>query len=101
VIQYELLQQKTVFLLNNLLRHHPGIKTAVVKEVENLLFRSNITPRAQYCGIIFLNQITFQSGDNVLAWQLIHVYISLFNHLTAPLQKITSIKQNLIKKKGR
>jgi ribosome biogenesis protein MAK21 len=53
---------RVVYLLNELIRHHPGMKIAVAAEIERLLFRPHVSQRSQYYGIVFLNQIVFVPG---------------------------------------
>ena len=43
--------------LNQLIEQHPSMKDVMVKEVERLLYRPNISPKAQYYGICFLSQL--------------------------------------------
>ena len=69
---------KAQYLLNQLLEKNPGMKIAVVKEVERLLFRPHIKHRAQYYGLIFLNEMLFNEGDYLLAQALIGIYFTLF-----------------------
>ncbi|QQP56404.1 CCAAT/enhancer binding protein (C/EBP)_ zeta [Caligus rogercresseyi] len=58
------------------------MKIVVVKEVERLLFRNNVNPKAQYYGICFLSQIMLSNheGDeeNAIAKKLIRIYFSFF-----------------------
>ena len=48
---------KAMYQLGELLKEHPVMKMVVLKEVERLLYRQNITPKAQYYGILFLSQV--------------------------------------------
>lgn len=48
---------KAQFLLARLIDANPGMKLPVVKEVERVLFRPNISERAQYYAVTFLNQV--------------------------------------------
>ena len=59
------------------------MKLVVIKEIEHLLFRTNISDRAQYYAIIFLNQIILtrnKSGEDA-ANKLIEIYFVLFEKL--------------------
>lgn len=70
---------KAMYQLGQLLERHPMMKHVVVSEVERLLYRPNISPKAQYYGICFLSQILLDQlqGDN-LAGKLIGIYFSFF-----------------------
>nr|DBA26807.1 TPA: hypothetical protein GDO54_011017 [Pyxicephalus adspersus] len=69
---------KASYLLEMLLNKHPNMKVVVCLEVERLLYRPNISEKAQYYGICFLNQIIFSHEESDLANQLITVYFSFF-----------------------
>lgn len=69
---------KASYLLEMLLNKHPNMKVVVCLEVERLLYRPNISEKAQYYGICFLNQIMFSHEESDLANQLIMVYFSFF-----------------------
>lgn len=64
---------KVHFLLSQLLDKNPGMTIAVVKEVERLLFRPHVKPRAQYFALCFMNQLIFRPGDYLLA-QVCHFH---------------------------
>ena len=51
---------KAMYLLSQLLERHSAMKWVVVGEVERLLYRPNISPKAQYFGICFLSQIILE-----------------------------------------
>ena len=51
---------KAMYLLSHLLEQHPVMKWIVVGEVERLLYRQNISSKAQYYGICFLSQILLE-----------------------------------------
>jgi len=70
---------KAMYLLSQLLEKHPVMKWVVVGEVERLLYRQNISAKAQYYGICFLSQILLEkyNQDN-LAAKLISIYFSFF-----------------------
>jgi len=70
---------KAMYLLSHLLEQHPVMKWIVVGEVERLLYRQNISSKAQYYGICFLSQILLEkfNQDN-LAAKLITIYFSFF-----------------------
>ncbi|CAJ0943145.1 unnamed protein product [Ranitomeya imitator] len=69
---------KASYLLEMLLNEHPNMKVVVCLEVERLLYRPNISEKAQYYGICFLNQIIFSHDESDLANQLITVYFCFF-----------------------
>jgi len=70
---------KAMYHLSQLLEKHPVMKWVVVGEVERLLYRQNISPKAQYYGVCFLSQILLEkhNQDN-LAAKLIGIYFSFF-----------------------
>ncbi|KAM5293143.1 CCAAT/enhancer-binding protein zeta [Ctenodactylus gundi] len=65
-------------LLETLLCKHPNMKGVVCGEVERLLFRSNISPKAQYYAICFLNQMALSHEESDLANKLITIYFCFF-----------------------
>lgn len=76
--------------------HHVNMKEVVVKQIESLLYRPNLTEKAQlanvhvllvlctvavlfrYYAICFLNQIVIAPADQRLALKLSSVYFSFF-----------------------
>ncbi|XP_037663484.1 CCAAT/enhancer-binding protein zeta [Choloepus didactylus] len=69
---------KASHLLETLLCKHPNMKGVVCSEVERLLFRSNISPKAQYYAICFLNQMVLSHEESNLANKLITLYFCFF-----------------------
>ncbi|CAH2061987.1 unnamed protein product, partial [Iphiclides podalirius] len=69
---------KVIYHLCQLLYNHPNMKGVVLAEIERMLFRSNISPRAQYYGICFLNQFFLGKDDSKIAENLIRIYFSFF-----------------------
>uniref|UniRef100_A0A8I6AUW9 CCAAT/enhancer-binding protein zeta n=1 Tax=Rattus norvegicus TaxID=10116 RepID=A0A8I6AUW9_RAT len=69
---------KASHLLEVLLRKHPNMKGVVCGELERLLFRSNISPKAQYYAICFLNQMVLSHEESELANKLITLYFCFF-----------------------
>lgn len=59
-------------------QHHTQMRGVVVQEVEYLLLRPNVSKKAQYFAINFLNSIKFTSSDVELARRLIRIYMELF-----------------------
>ncbi|XP_064489791.1 CCAAT/enhancer-binding protein zeta-like [Ornithodoros turicata] len=64
--------------LTQLTGQHPLIKPAVVAEVERLLYRPNISPKAQYYGLCFLSQLLLSDDEGDLARQLVRLYFGFF-----------------------
>uniref|UniRef100_A0A8D0HDN4 CCAAT/enhancer-binding protein zeta n=1 Tax=Sphenodon punctatus TaxID=8508 RepID=A0A8D0HDN4_SPHPU len=69
---------KASYLLETLLNKHPNMKRVVCNEVETLIYRTNINPKAQYYAICFLNQIVLSHEENELANKLITLYFCFF-----------------------
>ncbi|KAI3364606.1 hypothetical protein L3Q82_011391, partial [Scortum barcoo] len=69
---------KASYLLETLLHKHPNMKAVVCCEVERLMFRPNISPKAQYYAICFLSQVMLSHDEAELAAKLITVYFSFF-----------------------
>lgn len=69
---------KASYLMETLLHKHPNMKGVVCNEVERLLYRSNISPKAQYYAICFLNQIVFSHEESELANKLVALYFCFF-----------------------
>ncbi|KAJ3088334.1 hypothetical protein HK102_008997 [Quaeritorhiza haematococci] len=77
------LASKSVHQLLLLLQHHPNMKLVLTKELEHLIFRPNVSPRAQYYAVTVLNQIVLSNrpGDGAVAEYLIGMYFRLFERL--------------------
>lgn len=69
---------KTIFCLSQLLYKHPKMKDIVLSEIEKLVFRSNVSHKAQYYSICFLSQYYLTHEDTVVAKHLITVYFAFF-----------------------
>ncbi|XP_034837620.1 CCAAT/enhancer-binding protein zeta [Maniola hyperantus] len=69
---------KVIYHLCQILYNHPNMKAVVLTEIEKMLFRSNISPRAQYYGVCFLNQFFLGKDDNRIAENLIRIYFAFF-----------------------
>ncbi|XP_052271402.1 CCAAT/enhancer-binding protein zeta-like [Dreissena polymorpha] len=65
-------------LLTKLVETHPNMKTIVVREVEQLIFRPNVAERAQYYSVCFLNQLRLSPSHRQLAAKLISIYFAFF-----------------------
>ena len=72
------LASKIIYILSQLLQNHPSMKKVVASEVEQVLFRPNISERAQYYSICFLNQLQLSSEDSAFAAHLIGIYFKFF-----------------------
>ncbi|XP_054723250.1 CCAAT/enhancer-binding protein zeta-like [Uloborus diversus] len=66
------------YVLGQLLIQHPDMKTVVVQEVERFIFRSNLSEKAKYYSLCFLNQIILNHEEYQLANHLIMIYFSQF-----------------------
>ncbi|KAI5090753.1 CCAAT/enhancer-binding protein zeta [Silurus meridionalis] len=69
---------KASYLLETLLHKHPLMKSVVCTEVERLMFRPNISSKAQYYAACFLNQVMLSHDEVDLASKLITIYFSFF-----------------------
>lgn len=73
---------KAGYLLSCLLVEHPMMKPIVFREVRRFVFRPNLSDRAKYYSIIFLNQMVLSEkeaeGGSALAKDLIDCYFALF-----------------------
>lgn len=72
------LASKIIYILGQLLKDHPSMKTVVASEVEQVLFRPNISEKAQYYSICFLNQLQLYPEDSDFAAHLIQIYFKFF-----------------------
>ncbi|XP_059212983.1 CCAAT/enhancer-binding protein zeta [Centropristis striata] len=69
---------KASYLLEALLHKHPNMKAVVCVEVERLMFRPNVSAKAQYYAVCFLSQVMLSHDEAPLAAKLIAVYFSFF-----------------------
>ncbi|KAM4633863.1 CCAAT/enhancer-binding protein zeta [Polymixia lowei] len=69
---------KASYLLETLLHSHPNMKAVVCGEVERLMFRPNVSPKAQYYAVCFLSQVLLSHEEADLASKLIGIYFSFF-----------------------
>ncbi|KAL6259725.1 hypothetical protein P5V15_009638 [Pogonomyrmex californicus] len=69
---------KAVFCINKLLHEHPNMKLIVLREIEKLLFRKNVSQRTQYYAICLLAQYVLNRNDEEIAATLIEVYFAFF-----------------------
>ncbi|GFS25836.1 CCAAT/enhancer-binding protein zeta-like, partial [Elysia marginata] len=71
-------KSKATYLLTKLVEEHPNMKTVIVSEVQQLLHRPNVSPRAQYYAICYLVQLRLSKTDADLASRLIKIYFYFF-----------------------
>ncbi|ESP02919.1 hypothetical protein LOTGIDRAFT_206059 [Lottia gigantea] len=64
--------------LTKLVEEHSQMTMVVLQEVERLLYRPNISTKAQYYAMCFLSQIVLYIDDKELAKKLIDLYFSFF-----------------------
>ncbi|XP_056873187.1 CCAAT/enhancer-binding protein zeta isoform X3 [Takifugu flavidus] len=69
---------KASYLLETLLHKHPNMKAVVCCEVERLMFRANVSSKAQYYSVCFLSQVKLTHSEAELATKLITIYFSFF-----------------------
>lgn len=72
---------KASHLLVELLVAHPGMKMFVVREIEQLVLQPNVNERAQYYGMITLNQTILTSKETEVANKLIALYFVFFRRI--------------------
>eukprot|EP01087_Luapelamoeba_hula_P007643 TRINITY_DN1867_c0_g1_i4.p1 TRINITY_DN1867_c0_g1~~TRINITY_DN1867_c0_g1_i4.p1 ORF type:complete len:1022 (+),score=259.51 TRINITY_DN1867_c0_g1_i4:28-3066(+) len=72
------ISSKIVYLLGQLVQKHPNMQPIVISEIDVFLHRPNLSSRAQYCAIIFLNQLVLDGRHPEVALKLIGIYFSLF-----------------------
>ncbi|VDM63724.1 unnamed protein product [Angiostrongylus costaricensis] len=68
-------------LLEDLTKRQPNMRLVIVAEVERLIYRSNVSPRAQLYASTFLSQITLCTDDSALAVRMLSIYFGLFRTL--------------------
>ena len=66
-------------LLCKIVNHHkPAIKGKVVKEIERLLYRPNVSEKCKYYSLCCLNEFILTKKDKELANQIIFIYFKFF-----------------------
>lgn len=65
-------------LLKSLVERHPNMKQVIIADVERLVYRPNVSQKAQYYAVCFLNQILLNNDEDELALRLINIYFSFF-----------------------
>jgi len=81
--QEKKLASKTMFLLRELVDMHPNMKGVVLKEINQLLYRANVSDRTQYYATVFLNQIILSRGERPIAEALIAIYFATFKRVVS------------------
>jgi len=72
---------KAMYCLTGVINEFADMKDVVVREVERVLYRTNISGRAQYYGICFLKGLPLhQDSKTDLAGKLIIIYFSFFKN---------------------
>jgi ribosome biogenesis protein MAK21 len=61
-----------------LLEAHPAMTPIVMEEIEHLMYRPNVSNKAQYYGICCLTQFTLDDSRPEIANHLIKIYFSFF-----------------------
>ncbi|KAJ8976913.1 hypothetical protein NQ317_014085 [Molorchus minor] len=69
---------KAIYCLTQLLSEHSNMQEVVLNEIEKLLFRPNISTKAQYYSLCFLSQYHLSHEACDVARRLIEVYFSFF-----------------------
>ena len=64
--------------LRRLLEEHPAMQETVAREVQQLAHRSNLSKKALYNTVVFLNQLRLSRGDGALAVRLVETFCGLF-----------------------
>uniref|UniRef100_A0A915ASH1 CCAAT-binding factor domain-containing protein n=1 Tax=Parascaris univalens TaxID=6257 RepID=A0A915ASH1_PARUN len=75
------LASRLIGYLLQLSRRQPNMRPVIVKEIERLIYRKNISCRAQLYAISFLSQLQLRAGEVDLATSLLNIYIGLFRTL--------------------
>ncbi|KAJ1360816.1 hypothetical protein KIN20_019899 [Parelaphostrongylus tenuis] len=57
-------------LLEDLTKRQPNMRSVIVSEVERLIYRSNVSPKAQLYACTFLSQMTLSVDDSTLAMRI-------------------------------
>ncbi|KAI1724032.1 CBF/Mak21 family domain-containing protein [Ditylenchus destructor] len=74
---------KVAQLLETLVEKHTKMRLIVVNEVKQLIFRKNISEKAQNYAVHFLRRIMLNAGESDLAFVLIQIYLALFRIIIA------------------
>lgn len=69
---------RAVYRLQLLLKEHEAMAAVVVAFTQQFLARQNLTARALYNGVVFLNQVYLARGEAAVAASLMGTYLGLF-----------------------
>ncbi|CDW58961.1 CCAAT:enhancer binding protein zeta [Trichuris trichiura] len=69
---------KVVGYLELVDHNHPAMKGELISETEKLIYRQNISSRAQFYALCFLIHLPLTSSDKDLAAKLLNIYFELF-----------------------
>ncbi|KAM3589087.1 RNA-binding ribosome biosynthesis protein mak21 [Umbelopsis sp. WA50703] len=72
---------KVSHLIIQLFQEHPAMKIFVIREIEQLLLRPNVSERAQYYAVVTVNQTILTSKDQEVANKLVDIYFVFFRRL--------------------
>ncbi|XP_065340687.1 CCAAT/enhancer-binding protein zeta [Cloeon dipterum] len=87
---------KAIHYLQLVLRKHPNMQPVVLEEVEKMIFRPNIQPKAQYYSVCFLIQFHLSLEDKNLASSMINLYFCLFKACIKKGELDSKMMQNLL-----
>ncbi|KAI8484292.1 hypothetical protein Bbelb_378900 [Branchiostoma belcheri] len=87
---------KAAHLLGKLVTIHPNMRLVVVREVERLLYRPNVSDKAQYYSMCFLNQLVLDHDSSELANKLVTIYFSFFKVYVQKKEKDTKMLSALL-----
>ncbi|VDM47019.1 unnamed protein product [Toxocara canis] len=77
------LASRLIGYLVRLSLRQPKMRSIIVNEVERLIYRKNVSYRAQLYAVSFLAQMQLRAGEVDLATSLLNIYIGLFRMLVA------------------
>uniref|UniRef100_A0A5S6R2G3 CBF domain-containing protein n=1 Tax=Trichuris muris TaxID=70415 RepID=A0A5S6R2G3_TRIMR len=69
---------KVVSYLEQVANAHPAMKGVLISETEKLIYRQNISSRAQFYALCFLIRLPMSRSDEHLAAKLLNIYFELF-----------------------
>ncbi|BFZ64904.1 RNA-binding ribosome biosynthesis protein mak21 [Saitoella coloradoensis] len=94
---------KTSYNVLQLEQSHPFMKSIVIREIEQLVFKPSVPQHALYYAMITLNQTILATRDTEVANRLIDVYFAFFTKLlqtSKPVQKPAAKKGEKLSKKA-
>ncbi|KAJ6233137.1 ccaat-binding factor-related [Anaeramoeba flamelloides] len=72
---------QVAYYLSKITTRHPLMKPFIIQEVESIIFKPNISEKAQFFSLVYLNHIHLKEGDEGIATKLLNIYFSLFRKL--------------------